>query len=235
LLPDGLAVRASVIDWIDAPPFFSIHAFFGAVLIYQRMIETTTYQKSPMRIFHWNICLPLGLLALLASGCATPSLWDRTSAFEWKPGAPVNVLLPAGTNQSPVPTVLFSQNATVNHTFMQRRVGWRVDQSPDALAVTAGAIQTLTNSAAGFQAVPVYSAVRVPTNVSSVPPGYAVMNYTSHQLTLHVDGVPAGPYTLPGGAHPQNNTERAVLTPFAVILDVPMCAFGAVVYVLLHV
>jgi hypothetical protein len=188
-----------------------------------------------MKIIRWKICLPLGLLTLLASGCATPSLWDHTSAFEWKPAPPVNVLLPTSPNQPAVPTILFSQNATVNHTFMHRRVGWRADQSPEAVAVTAEAFQALTNSAAGFQAIPVYAAVRVPTNVSSVPPGYAIMNYTNHQLTLHVDGVPAGPYTLPGGTHPQNNTERALLTPFAVILDVPMCVFGAVVYGLLHV
>jgi hypothetical protein len=60
------------------------------------------------------------------------------------------------------------------------------------------------------------------------------MDYAKHQLTLKADGAPVGPYTLPGGTHPQNNAERAMLTPFAVILDVPMCAFGGVVYVFLH-
>lgn len=178
--------------------------------------------------------LPLTLLAVLASGCATPGLWDRTSAFEWKPSPPIKVLLPADTSQTNPPTILFNQAATVNHTFMLRSVGWRADESPEAVAVTAEAIRELTNSGVGFQSVPVYSAIRVPTNVSSVPPGYAVMNYTNHQLTLHVDGVPAGPYTLPASAHPQNTTQRVLLTPFAVVLDVPMCAFGLFVYVFIH-
>ena len=192
-----------------------------------------THNQNKLKIVRLKIYLPL-LLALLASGCATPSLWDRTSVFEWKPAPPVNVLLPSGTNQSAAPPILFNQNAMVNHTFMTRRVAWRADQPPDAVAVSAEAIHELTNAADGFLAVPVYSAVRAPTNVASALPGFAVMDYPKHQLTLHVDGAPAGPYTLPGGTHPQNNAERAWLTPFAVILDVPMCAFGGFVYVFIH-
>ena len=187
-----------------------------------------------MNITRLKTFLPLALLAGLASGCATPSLWDRTSAFEWKPIPPDKVLLPADTNQPCAPTVLFRQTATVHLTFMCRNVGWRVGQSPDEVADTREAIHQLTNTAAGFQSVPVYFPDRVPANASSRPPGYAVINNTNNQLTFHVDGVQAGPYTLPASQHPQNTEERVLLTPLAVVLDVPMCVFGLAVYVCLH-
>jgi hypothetical protein len=183
--------------------------------------------------------LLLALLAGLASGCATPALWHRTSAFEWNPAwYTAEVLLPANTNQPSAPIVLFEQMAQFGpNTFIYRNVGWRVGQPPGTLADTRQAIRQLTNSAARFLSVRVYHSTlakyRAPTHESSRPPGYALINDTNYQLTLHIDGLPPGPYTLPSSYHPKKTAERVVLAPFAVVLDVPVTAFGIVLFLMI--
>jgi hypothetical protein len=179
--------------------------------------------------------LPTVLLAAFTSGCATPALWDRTLEFQWKPGPPAQVVVITDTNRQRDTVIVFSQDAQIRLTYLWRVVGWRVSQSPDKLATTHKAIYQLTNSVSGFESVPVYRPGKVPGNATSQPPGYAVLNVTNEQITLHRDGLPPGPYNLPASTHPKNTTLRVVLTPLAVVADVPMCAFGLFVYVFIHV
>ena len=167
-------------------------------------------------------------------GCATPYLWNRTSEFQWKPVPAVQVLAVTNTNQQCDTVVVFKQNAQVGINYFSRDVAWRVSQSPGDLATASGAIRQLTNSSLGVGSLPVYAPGKVPVNATSRPPGYVVLNRTNRVLAVYRDGVPSGPYTLPASLHPKNATQRVLLTPVTVLLDVPMCAFGLVVYVALH-
>ncbi|MGA9780205.1 MAG: hypothetical protein ACLPRE_13410 [Limisphaerales bacterium] len=195
--------------------------------------------------------LPVFLLVILpvafTPGCATPYLWNRTSEFQWKPVPFARVLAVTNTNHECETVVMFKQSAQVGINYFSRDVAWRVSQSPDDLATTSGAIRQLTNSSLGVESVPVYWADKVPTNATALPPGYAVLihsftrppsqvflNRTNVQLAVYRDGVPSGPYTLPVSPHPKNTTQRVLLTPLAVLADVPFCAFGLFVYVALH-
>lgn len=193
-------------------------------------------------------CLLVMLPVVFTSGCATPYLWDRTSEFQWKPVPAARVLAVTDTNRQNDAVVLFKQDAQVGHNFFTRDVAWRVSQPTGDLATTSRAIGQLTNSFAGIEPIPVYWADGVPTNATSRPPGYAVLihsfhrppgqaslNQTNVQLAVYRDGLSSGPYTLPVTPHPKNTTQRVLLTPVTLILDVPMCIFGAVVYVALHV
>jgi hypothetical protein len=111
-------------------------------------------------------CLATALLVTVASGCATPTLWQRTSAFEWRPELVYKVMLPANTNQPSAPVVVFSQTADVHSPFVfTRKVGWQVGHPFDDVADTREAIQQLTEKAPGFQSIPVYFPGRVSTNV----------------------------------------------------------------------
>jgi hypothetical protein len=178
-------------------------------------------------------CLATALLVTVASGCATPTLWQRTSAFEWRPELVYKVMLPANTNQPSAPLVVFSQTADVHSPFVfTRKVGWQVGHPFDDVADTREAIRQLTEKASGFQSIPVYFPGRVSTNVLFRPPRYAVVDFRScSHLTLYINGVPAGPYTLPTNHHSKKTAERLLLTPFAVVLDVPICAFGLAVFI----
>ena len=178
--------------------------------------------------------LPVMLLTAFTSGCATPGLWDRTSEFQWKPVPIAQVVVITDTNHQSDPVIVFKQSANIRLTHMFREVGWRVSQSPDELAVTHKAIRQLTNSVGRSESLPVYRSGKVPINASSQPLGYAVLDSTNEQITIHRDGFPPGPYTLPPSTHPKNTTLRVVLMPLAVAADVPMCAFGLFVYVFIH-
>jgi hypothetical protein len=142
-------------------------------------------------------------------------------------------MLPANTNQPSAPVVVFSQTADVHSPFVfTRKVGWQVGHPFDDVADTREAIQQLTEKAPGFQSIPVYFPGRVSTNVLFRPPRYAVVDFRScNHLTLYVDGVPAGPYTLPTNRHSKKMTERVLLTPLAVVLDVPICACGLALFI----
>jgi len=178
--------------------------------------------------------LPVILLAAFTSGCATPALWDRTSEFQWKPLPIAQVVVITDTNHQSDTVIVFKQSANVRLTHMFRDVGWRVSQSPDELAITHQAIRQLTNSGSGSESLPVYRSGKVPINATSQPPGYAILDSTNEQITVHRDRLQPGPYTLPASTHPKNTTLRVVLTPLAMAADVPMCAFGLFVYVFIH-
>ena len=178
--------------------------------------------------------LPVILLAAFTSGCATPALWDRTSEFQWKPLPIAQVVVITDTNHQSDTVIVFKQSANVRLTHMFRDVGWRVSQSPDELAITHQAIRQLTNSVSGSESLPVYRSGKVPINATSQPPGYAILDSTNEQITVHRDRLQPGPYTLPASTHPKNTTLRVVLTPLALAADVPMCAFGLFVYVFIH-
>jgi len=178
--------------------------------------------------------LPVMLLTVFTSGCAIPGLWDRTSAYQWKPVPIAKVVVITDTNRQSDAVIVFKQSANIRLTHMFREVGWRVSQSPDELAVTHKAIRQLTNSVGRSESLPVYRSGKVPINASSQPLGYAVLDSTNEQITIHRDGFPPGPYTLPPSTHPKNTTLRVVLMPLAVAADVPMCAFGLFVYVFIH-
>jgi hypothetical protein len=178
--------------------------------------------------------LPVMLLTAFTSGCATPALWDRTSEFQWKPLPIAQVVVITDTNHQSDTVIVFKQSANIRLTHMFREVGWRVSQSADELAVTHQAIRQLTNSVGGSESLTVYRSGKVSINASSQPPGYAVLDSTNEQITIHRDGLPPGPYTLPPSTHPKNTTLRVVLTPLALAADVPMCAFGLFVYVFIH-
>jgi hypothetical protein len=80
-------------------------------------------------------CLATALPVPLASSCATPTLWQHTSAFEWRPDLVCKVMLPTDTNQPFAPIVVFSQTADVHPPYVfTRKLGWQVGRPLDDVA-----------------------------------------------------------------------------------------------------
>jgi len=194
-----------------------------------------------------RLCLLGTLPVAFTSGCATPYLWNRTSEFQWKPVPATQVLAVTDARHPGEAVVLFKQSAQVGNNFFSRDVGWCVGQPTNDLATSTRTIHQLTNSFAGVESIPLYWADRVPTNAASLSSGYAVMFHskslpkgqwhsdaTDVRLTIHRSGLPAGPYALPTSPHPKNATQRVLLMPLAVLVDVPYSVFGLVVYIALN-
>jgi len=98
-----------------------------------------------------------------------------------------------------------------------RNAGWLIGQPADKVALTSKAIRQLTNSAVAVQTVPIFNPADLPNNVTQPPPAYAVWS-VSDQLTLHVDGLPAGPLTLPT-TRQTFIAERVCALPLAIAAD----------------
>jgi len=124
--------------------------------------------------------------------------------------------------------VLFRQFAQVGATSKCRNVGWRVSQPPEQLALTPQAIGQLTNSCGGeLQTIPMFLEGNVPPDTSSKSPGYAVWHSPYDQLTIHIDGLPPGPITLPTTQQPRQTATRIIVLPLAVAADTAL-ALGAI-------
>jgi hypothetical protein len=181
--------------------------------------------KTPVRILVKG--LPLVLLPLSIGGCVTPALWQDTARREWKPNPPDRVMLIAETNHQHAVVVLFRQSEQLGKTSQCRKVGWRVSPSLGELALTPRTIARLTNSCGEVQSVPLFQAENVPETASSIPPGYAVWSGTNQQLTVHIEGIPPGPFALPDSHERARIALRVLALPFALAADA-VCGLGAV-------
>ena len=169
--------------------------------------------------------LPFALVTILASGCATPALWNHTAKHEWKPGPPDRALLISRTNDQKALMILFHQ--TVNDwspmigvkTNITRSAAWCVGQSPDRVIPSPEATSEFHGLLSISREVPIYDQYEVPKYASSKGSGYVVWNSTNTQLTVHIDGLPAGPFTVPATVQKQKTAERMAVAPFAVVGD----------------
>ena len=97
-------------------------------------------------------------------------------------------------------------------------MGWLISQPTNQLAVTPDAIRQLTNSFGTLQVVPCYGSGSVPASATTKPPGYAVCNLPSNQLSLYIKDITVGPYTLPITTQ-SYTTWRIIGMPIAVATD----------------
>jgi hypothetical protein len=171
--------------------------------------------KTPL--FHIIRNLPVVLLVLVTSGCATPALWKATAIREWKPCLPTEVLLIETAGRQPDAAVLFDQWNELTHEY--RPVAWRLSQSPTNLSIGSKAVGQLTKSIAPTRTIPLFTVNAVPSDVSSAPPGYAVWDWSGKQLTIHLDGYTGGPRVLPTSHTARRTTLRVIATPLAVTAD----------------
>ncbi len=178
--------------------------------------------------------LPFALATVLASGCATPALWNHTAKHEWKAGPPDQALLISRTNDQKDLVILFRQKANDwspmigVKTNITRHAAWIIGQSPDRVAETPKAISEFNGLASNYRDVPIYNQSDVPTNASPRGQGYVVWNSTNTQLTVHIVGQPTGPFTLPSTVQKQKTAQRVAGAPVAVAGDAAMV--GTVVF-----
>lgn len=180
--------------------------------------------KTPL--FHLISNLPVALLALVASGCATPALWKGTAAREWKPCSPKEVLLIENVGQESDAAVLFDQWCASAREF--RPVAWRLCESPINLVIGAKAVKHFADSVAPCRSIPLFTVSDVPRDVTSAPPGYAVWDSAGEQLAIHLDGYTGGPFVLPTSQTARRTALRLAATPLAVTADAAIV--GAVLF-----
>ncbi len=183
----------------------------------------------------FRACLPNALLMLsiaVVSGCATPALWKHTAAKSWSPqGSPDEFLAVTTAGQEDV-VVVFRQFARVGEDTKYRVVAWKLGQPTTELAIGRHALRQLTNACDRVQAMPSFTTDTVPTEATSTSPGYAVKGPLDRQFTVHLEGVPAGPFELPVSKEGTRLLRRAGLLPFsatadAVIATGAFCLLGA--------
>lgn len=169
--------------------------------------------------FHLGYGLALILLVAISCGCATPALWKHTAAREWEPGPPDQLMMINASNQPPEVIVLFRQYIVSNGKHGSRPVTWCLSQSPTNLIIGAQAITRFTNSLAASQTIPLFTDDTAPVEASSTPPGYAAWNSTNRDFSLHLEGQPCGPDTLPATHEDTRTAMRILVFPFAIATD----------------
>ena len=174
--------------------------------------------------------MPVALLAAFCSGCATPALWRHTATHDWNPMSVDHMLLFTNLTQPPEVVVLFNQSAKDGKTYDIRAVGWRISRPAEELAITPHAIYQLTNSLGNMRDIRICNPAELPENISASWSDYAVLDWTGRQLTLHVAGVPSGPYTLPATRQKANLGLRACVMPIAIATDAAIT--GAVIFII---
>jgi len=168
------------------------------------------------------------LLAVFTTGCATPVFWGVTAPRKWQPTHLDQILYVTNANHQSDVVILFSQTGfKQQYNIKTRDVGWLISRPTNGLAVTAGAIRQITNSCSSLQVVPCYDSGNVPACATTKPPGYGVYKLSVNQLTLHINGIPPGPYTLPSNTNTYT-TWRIIGMPVAVATDVAILTVIAV-------
>jgi hypothetical protein len=170
-------------------------------------------------ILSLRYAVPAAVLTILTTSCATPALWKCTAAREWKPYRPDQVILVTDTNQQREVVVVFTQFANSESTSDSRDVGWRVSQPPKEVALTKETIGLLTNSLCQSKLVPMLFDGQESPDEYSLASGYTVWNSPNQQLTIHIPGLPSGPYTLPTSHQKRRTALRVFLLPLAVTAD----------------
>ncbi len=164
------------------------------------------------------------LLALLASGCATPALWKHTAAREWWPRSSPDQLLVTTTTGRQDVIVVFHQTATVGEKTKNRLVAWNLRDPKGELTVGRGALRRLTNVCDRVQIMTVFSQDAIPGDATSTLPGYAVQGPPWCPFTVHLDGVPSGPFELPASHEKCRSFMRVALAPIAIATDAALVA-----------
>ena len=163
--------------------------------------------------------LTVVLLAAFGCGCATPALWHGTAARHWRPGSPDQVLLCTSTNQQPDVAVFFTQSAATKGLTESRCVVWCLGQPPTRLLIGTNAVRQFTNSLSRTQTVPLILAGETPPAPPATTPSHAVWSSTNHQLTVHIEGLPPGPFALPASHQRTRVALRVLVLPFALATD----------------
>jgi hypothetical protein len=140
---------------------------------------------------------------------------------------PSEVLLIETAGQPPDAAVLFDQWSASSREY--RAVAYLLSQSPTNLVIGSKAVKQFTDSLASSRSIPVFTVGNVPASVSAEPPGHAVWDATSEQLTIHLDGYPNGPFVLPTSQTARRTALRAAVAPLAVAADAAIV--GAVLFV----
>jgi len=163
--------------------------------------------------------LALAVVTPLLCGCATPALWKHTAARNWRPGASPDQCFRITTVGHQDVLVVFHQSASRGGDKSgDRLVGWNLYQLPAELTVGADALRDLTNRCDQVEQIPMYPRDAVPAGVASTSPGYIVYNRWIG-FTVHLEGVPPGPFELPVSQEECRATARIIGTPFAVAAD----------------
>jgi hypothetical protein len=166
-------------------------------------------------------CLCAALIAVVSSGCATPAVWRETAAAHWDPCPPTDVLLLPGTNRNGQLAFAFNQFSMRGTNGKTRPVLWPVGGSATNLIVGQAAVKAFLNHHPSAQHVPVFELNRpLPTDTET----YATSDPSGLTLTLHAEGIPPGPYTLPGSDQKAGTAARTIGLPFAVVLDAALVA-----------
>jgi hypothetical protein len=178
------------------------------------------------RFIHLHVYLSAIIGAALTSGCITPAFWNHTAAHEWKPGPPDQILLLTGKDQRREVAVMFRQvvNDWMTDEFwvktnISRNAAWLVGHPSDEVAITPEAMYRFNSHDPEAKSVPLYQQTEVPAGASSEDPGYVVWNPANAQLTVHINGLPSGPFTLPITRQKQKTAKRIIGTPLRVIGD----------------
>jgi hypothetical protein len=172
--------------------------------------------------------LTVVLLAAFGYGCATPALWHGTAARQWRLSSPDQVLLFTSTNQQPDVAVVFTQFSANNGSPKSRCVVWCLGEPPTHLIIGTNAVRQFTSSLSGSRAVPLVRAGEAPPAPLATTPGHAVWSSPDEELTVHIEGVPPGPFTLPTAHERARTALRVVGLPFAVAADA-VIGLGAII------
>lgn len=174
----------------------------------------------------WSVSV--AVIVISASGCATPALWKCTASRDWSPGSPDQILLITDTNQQRDVLVFFRQFDCRPESRDSRTVGWRLGQSPLSLAFKTNDITRITNAMVRCESIPIFDGEETPTSSTNLLSSYAIWHSLDQELTVHIEGIPAGPFTLPSSHQPSQPVLRACMLPVALSADAAL--IGAVAF-----
>jgi hypothetical protein len=163
--------------------------------------------------------LAFPVLALLVSGCATPALWQQTASRVWRPQSFPDQFLATTTTGRLDVVVVFRQSATINGKPRDRLVAWNLRDAPVELTVGRKALLQLTNVCEQVQPMPVFTPDNLPADATSMPPGYAVLDWSWSRFTVYLQGAPSGPFELPVSHEKCRAFVRLAGMPFAIAAD----------------
>ena len=115
--------------------------------------------------------------------------------------------------------VVFHQSLFIGGKTKNRIVGWNLCHAPLELAVGQDGLRQLTNTCDRVQLMPVFSQGKVPADATSASPGYAVLDWSWSRFSVHLAGVPSGPFSLPASRHERRTFWRIAGMPFAIATD----------------
>jgi hypothetical protein len=177
---------------------------------------------------HAADCLCAAFIAVVVCGCATPAVWHGTAALRWDPCPPVDVLLVPGTNQTRQVAFFFTQSSTRGTSCRTRPVLWLPASSATNLVVDDASVRAFLKARPAVRQVPVYGSPDQLPLGSTETGEYAISDELGLTLTLHAEGFPPGPYTMPATDQKAKTAARIIGLPLAAALDAALVTAAAV-------